>query len=149
VLRYSPHHPVAQSLPDPLPHSPLTLSLTHSPPEMQDTRLTRLLNGTLGQFDQWLLNPWRRISLVVMSLLLGNFLAGAVATTAGATSEWDVLAAMVIVAVTEAISWFVYWRRRSQLVNGRPRPSIVSEMLNAMKIGLTYGLFLEAFKLGS
>jgi hypothetical protein len=116
---------------------------------MQDTRLTRLLNGTLGQFDQWLLNPWRRISLVVMSLLLGNFLAGAVSTTAGATSEWDVLAAMVIVAVTEAISWFVYWRRRSQLVNGRPRPSIVSEMLNAMKIGLTYGLFLEAFKLGS
>ncbi|WP_448598902.1 DUF565 domain-containing protein [Thermoleptolyngbya sp.] len=116
---------------------------------MQDTRLTRLLNGTLGQFDQWLLNPWRRISLVVMSLLLGNFLAGAVATTAGATSEWDVLAAMVIVAVTESISWFVYWRRRSQLVNGRPRPSIVSEMLNAMKIGLTYGLFLEAFKLGS
>ncbi|GAB4150127.1 MAG: DUF565 domain-containing protein [Cyanobacteria bacterium J069] len=116
---------------------------------MQDTRLTRLLNGTLGQFDQWLLNPWRRISLVVMSLLLGNFLAGAVATTAGATSEWDILAAVVMVAVTEAISRFVYWRGRFQTVNGRPRPSILSDMLNAIKLGLTYGLFLEAFKLGS
>ncbi|GAB4433981.1 MAG: DUF565 domain-containing protein [Cyanobacteria bacterium J069] len=116
---------------------------------MQDTRLTRLLNGTLGQFDQWLLNPWRRISLVVMSLLLGNFLAGAVSTTAGATSEWDVLAAAVMVAVTEIISRYVYWQRRSQLVNGRPRPSIVSDMLNSIKLGLIYGLFLEAFKLGS
>ncbi|MBF2085969.1 DUF565 domain-containing protein [Thermoleptolyngbya sp. C42_A2020_037] len=116
---------------------------------MQDTRLTRLLNGTLGQFDQWLLNPWRRISLVVMSLLLGNFLAGAVATTAGATSEWDILVSALMVVMTETISRFVYWQRRSQLVNGRPRPSIVSEMLNAMKMGLTYGLFLEAFKLGS
>ncbi len=118
---------------------------------MQDTRLTRILNGSIGQLGGWLLNPWRRISLVVMGLLFGNFLATAIATTSGQNAESDVLAGIVLVGLTELVSWYVYrWSRRSELMPGsRAQPFLLAELLNSLKIGLTYGLFIEAFKLGS
>lgn len=122
---------------------------------MQDTRLNRILNGSIGQLGGWLLNPWRRISLVILGLLFGNFLATVVATISGQRSESDVLASIVVVALTEAASWYVYrWSPRANLnaslkSSDRVQPSFITEVLNALKIGLTYGLFMEAFKLGS
>ena len=123
---------------------------------MQDTRLSRILNGSIGQLGGWLRNPWRRISLVGLGLLFGNFLATAVSTVSGQRAESDVIASIVVVGVTEAVSWYVY--RRSQRPDFKssdrgqlpfvPAP-FVPELLNALKIGLTYGLFMEAFKLGS
>jgi Protein of unknown function (DUF565) len=128
---------------------------------MQDTRLSRILNGSIGQLGGWLQNPWRRISLVGLGLLFGNFLATAISTVSGQRAESDVIASIVVVGLTEAVSWYVY--RRSQRTNfqrtnltssdrGRPPfvpEPFVPELLNALKIGLTYGLFMEAFKLGS
>ena len=128
---------------------------------MQDTRLSRILNGSIGQLGGWLRNPWRRISLVGLGLLFGNFLATAVSTVSGQRAESDVIASIVVVGVTEAVSWYVY--RRSQRPDfqrpdfkssdrGQPPfgpAPFVPELLNALKIGLTYGLFMEAFKLGS
>jgi len=114
---------------------------------MQNTRLNRLTDDLISRFTGWLQNPWRRISLVILGLLFGNFLATALATSAGQEAELDVLAAALLVLLTEVISWFVY-RRSDRSVKGRAR-SLFSEILNATKIGLSYGLFLEAFKLGS
>ena len=128
---------------------------------MQDTRLSRILNGSIGQLGGWLRNPWRRISLVGLGLLFGNFLATAISTVSGQRAESDVIASIVVVGLTEAVSWYVY--RRSQRPDFQrpgfkssdrgqppfgPEP-FVPELLNALKIGLTYGLFMEAFKLGS
>jgi hypothetical protein len=53
------------------------------------------------------------------------------------------VAAAVLVLFTETISWIVY--RRSQ---GTPR-SLLLEAFNAVKLGLIYGMFVEAFKIGS
>ena len=128
---------------------------------MQDTRLSRILNGSIGQLGGWLRNPWRRISLMGLGLLFGNFLATAISTVSGQRAESDVIASIVVVGVTEAVSWYVY--RRSQRPDfqrpdfkssdrGQPPfgpAPFVPELLNALKIGLTYGLFMEAFKLGS
>ncbi len=123
---------------------------------MQDTRLTRILNGSIGQLGGWLLNPWRRISLVVIGLLFGNFLATAIATISGQNAESDVVAAIIVVGLTELVSLYVYRRsRRSETPGGfetpgrRVQPFLLAELLNSLKIGLTYGLFMEAFKLGS
>ncbi len=133
---------------------------------MQDTRLSRILNGSIGQLGGWLRNPWRRISLVGLGLLFGNFLATAISTVSGQRAESDVIASIVVVGLTEAVSWYVY-RRSQRPAFQRPafqRPDLMSsdrgqpplvpepfvpELLNALKIGLTYGLFIEAFKLGS
>lgn len=117
---------------------------------MQNTRLSTLVDTALDQSTRWLRNPWRRSSVVIIGVLLGNFLATAISTTAGQTADWDILAAVILVSVTEGISWLVY--RRSVRVADparEQRRSLFIETLNAIKIGLIYGLFVEAFKIGS
>jgi hypothetical protein len=112
---------------------------------MQNTRLNTLVDGSLQRLTQWLRNPWRRMSVMIISVLFGNFLASAVSTVAGQKAELDILAAVIVVAVTEVISWLTYFNR--------PRPnvqrSLFLESLNGLKLGLLYGLFVQAFTLGS
>lgn len=111
---------------------------------MQNTRLNALIDGILGQFGGWFRNPWRRLSLLVISVLGGNFLATAVSTISGQKADLDIVVAALLVMFTELVSWLIY--------RGRPTGegrSLGLETLNGLKLGLTYGLFVEAFKLGS
>jgi Protein of unknown function (DUF565) len=144
---------------------------------MQRTRLNTLFNQITLRFRQWVFNPWRRLSILVMSLLFGNFAATAAAATSGQTSTLDVMVAASLVLAVELISW-LYYRFTPQQQRERINRSTASsaglaegslaiaplggldsgpvrsrstliESLNAFKLGLTYGLFVEAFKLGS
>ncbi|MGB3616435.1 MAG: DUF565 domain-containing protein [Elainellaceae cyanobacterium] len=114
---------------------------------MQDTRLNRVTSALLGQLNQWLSNPWRRISLIVIGLLFGNFVATVAATVTGQNADWDVLVAVALLALIEFSSWLVYSGRFAR-PKPQPRPLAV-DVTNAVKLGLVYGLFVEAFKLGS
>lgn len=117
---------------------------------MQNTRLNRLVDGLLDESGRWIQNPWRRTSLLIISLLFGNFLATALSTVSGQRAEWDVAIAAILTALTELSNWFVYGINRPVQVDAAGRRTRFStEFLNALKIGLVYGLFLEAFKLGS
>jgi len=110
---------------------------------MQNTRINRLIDVLGERFRGWLSNPWRRISLLLISLLFGTFLGTAISTIAGQSADWDIIAAGLLVLLTEFVSWLVY---------GGPRSvarSFWVDMLNALKVGVTYNLFVEAFKLGS
>ncbi|OUC15558.1 MAG: hypothetical protein B0A82_06340 [Alkalinema sp. CACIAM 70d] len=110
---------------------------------MQDTRLNRLLGNASGQIEQWFRNPWRRISLLLLCLLLGFFLGSAVSTTAGQAAEYDIWVAAILVLLTELASRTVYTR------NAQWRRSLLADCVNGLKIGFTYSLFVEALKLGS
>lgn len=110
---------------------------------MQNTRLNTLFDRTSESFSSWVRNPWRRFSLVIISLLLGNFLGTTVSTVAGQKAELDVVAAAVLVVITEFMSRVAY---RSPPEKAR---SLLIEVPNALKIGFVYSLFVEAFKLGS
>ena len=116
---------------------------------MQNTRLNNLVNVILGRLGKWLGNPWRRFSLILISLVLGVFLGTAIPTTTGQAASWDAIAAAILISVTEAISRLVYGRSIQQLQTSPFRLSLLAETINALKIGLSYSLFLEAFKLGS
>jgi hypothetical protein len=117
---------------------------------MQNTRLNSIVNVSVGRLSQWSRNPWRRTSFILISLLLGFFLASVISTSTGAKSELDITAAAVVVSVTEIINRFVYSPKRVTLTNGSLAPRLLTtDMLNSLKLGITYGLFLEAFKLGS
>ncbi|NEQ26742.1 MAG: DUF565 domain-containing protein [Microcoleus sp. SIO2G3] len=118
---------------------------------MQNTRLTNLVNAIWTRLGEWFTNPWRHLSLVLISLLLGVFLGTAIPTTAGQAANWDVIAAGVLVLFTEAVSRIVYGgsRRRAKSPEGVSTSSLVAEVINALKLGLTYSLFVEAFKIGS
>jgi hypothetical protein len=111
---------------------------------MQNTRLNQLFDIFLARLGQWLQNPWRRISVLVISLLFGTFLGIAISTIAGQEASWDISVAFILLLLTELISVLAY-RRRSRDSN----KSIWIESLNALKIGLSYSLFLLAFLLGS
>lgn len=147
---------------------------------MQRTRLNTLFTQATRQFRQWVFNPWRRLSVIVISLLFGNFFATAISATAGQTAKLDVTISAILVILVEVISWVYYRftpRRRSDdrrlepgTVEGVLVPpdaavpptfepgfdlgpvrsrSTLAESLNAFKLGMIYGLFVEAFKLGS
>jgi uncharacterized membrane protein len=122
---------------------------------MQNTRLNTLIDRTGRQFTRWAQNPWRRLSLIIISLLFGNFLASAIATTTGQRTNLDTLTSAILLVITEAISWLVYSQRTNNLrqdednaIELAPRP-LWLVILNSLKLGLIYGLFVEAFKLGS
>jgi Protein of unknown function (DUF565) len=117
---------------------------------MQNTRLNTLFDVVGDRLNQWVRNPWRRISLIILSLLLGNFLATAFSTIAGQTADLDVVAAMFLVLLTEAISWITYGSRLAKSGSATVKQrALWSEILNGLKLGMIYGLFVEAFKLGS
>lgn len=118
---------------------------------MQNTRLNNLVNLLLTQLSQWLANPWRYFSIILISLLLGVFLGSAIPTTAGQAADWDIVAAGVLLLFTEGVSWFIYGKKRLfiQSRESLPRRSVFVQVINALKIGLTYSMFVEAFKIGS
>lgn len=110
---------------------------------MQNTRLNGLVDAINGQVGRWFFNPWRRLSVLAISLLFGFFLGTAVATTAGQSANWDVISAAILVVLSEVVNRI--YHRRVRIIER----SLWLEALNTLKIGLTYSLFLEAFKLGS
>lgn len=121
---------------------------------MQNTRLNTIIDRTTSQLTQWAQNPWRRLSLLIISLLFGNFLASSIATSTGQRAELDITVALFLLGVTELVSWLNYSsaidRRLLAPIPGtaRQRPLWLG-ILNNLKLGLVYGLFVEAFKLGS
>lgn len=110
---------------------------------MQNTRLNNLFDTIVRNVGQWLINPWRRLSLLLISWFFGFFLGSAVSTTAGQQAELDIVVAAVLVLLTEVTSRIFY--SRSFLA----RQALWVETLNFLKVGFIYSLFLEAFKLGS
>lgn len=114
---------------------------------MQNTRLSTLIDRVVGRFVSFARNPWRRSSLLIISLLGGNFFATTVATVAGQRATLDVVVSTILVILTELVSWWVY--RTEPRTEAEQSRSLVQQILNGFKLGLIYGLFVEAFKLGS
>ena len=110
---------------------------------MQQTRLNLLLTLGFRQISQFFANPWRKISLIFLSLLLGFFLASAVSSTYGQEARWDVTVAGVYLFFSEVTNMIVYRRRANQ------ERLLWHDVLNTFKIGFVYCLYLEALKLGS
>lgn len=110
---------------------------------MQNTRLNNLFDAIATRLGQWFLNPWRRLSLLIISFLFGFFLANVISTTAGQRGVLDILIAGFLVVLTEVTSRIFYSPRFLE------RRSLLVDSLNLLKVGFIYSLFLEAFKLGS
>ncbi|CAA6660122.1 unnamed protein product [Spirodela intermedia] len=67
-------------------------------------------------------------------------LFGTISLSFGALGVNDVIAAVVCVLVTEYVTRFYY---------SRPKVTFPLALLNNFKMGFTYGLFIDAFKLAS
>lgn len=109
---------------------------------MQNTRLNRIFDTTVNQVQRWLRNPWRRISLFIICLLLGYFAGTAVSTIAGQEARLDITVGAILLVITEAVIRLVYSKRSIA-------KSLWVGLLNAFRLGFTYSMYVEALKLGS
>ncbi|MGB8702607.1 MAG: DUF565 domain-containing protein [Thermosynechococcaceae cyanobacterium] len=110
---------------------------------MQNTRLNTLFSVFGQQVRLQLQNPWRRLATLAIALLFGVLLGIGISATTGQLAYLDVAAAGIVVLATEVISAMFYRNRWGA------KQSLWGEALNALKLGVIYGLFLIAFMLGS
>jgi len=82
----------------------------------------------------------RRALFGGISLLGGFYVAQTISLSFGALGVNDVIAAVVCVLLTEYVTRFYY---------SRPKVTFPIALLNNFKMGFTYGLFIDAFKLAS
>ena len=85
-------------------------------------------------------SPFRRALFGGISLLGGFYVAQTISLSFGALGVNDVIAAVLCVLFTEYVTRFYY---------SRPRPTFSVALLNNFKMGFSYGLFIDAFKLAS
>ena len=90
--------------------------------------------------DDFLSKPVRLFSLSAASILFGFFSATSASTIIGSVADWDPLAAAVLLVWTESFTKYYY------TVPSRGR---FLQLANAFKIGLIYGMTLDAFKLST
>uniref|UniRef100_K3YAB7 Ycf20-like protein n=3 Tax=Setaria TaxID=4554 RepID=K3YAB7_SETIT len=82
----------------------------------------------------------RRTLFGGISLLGGFYVAQTISLSFGALGVNDVIAAVVCVLLAEYVTKFYY---------SRPKVTFPIALLNNFKMGFTYGLFIDAFKLAS
>ena len=105
--------------------------------QLQSTRLQRSFGNALQQFEVWASNPWRRLSVLSIAALFGFFVGSAITSVAGVLGQMDPVGALIIVVSTEL----------TVRVRNSGTSTLLYQVLNMSRIGLLYGLFLEAFKL--
>ena len=89
------------------------------------------------------------ISIQILSILLGFFAATALSTIPAQTGDWGIVAASIIVTNQEIISKIIYQYKNLKYSAKSSHPTLLLRYCNNIKIGILYGLFVDAFKLGS
>ena len=102
--------------------------------------------NTVKKLTSYKLN---RLSFELLSILLGFFTSTALSTIPAQTGEWSIAAAAIIVINQEIISKINYQNHVSPKYKVGVMLKIFLKYCNSIKIGILYGLFVDAFKLGS
>lgn len=89
------------------------------------------------------------LSIQLLSVLLGFFASTALSTIPAQTGDWGILAAAIIVTNQEIISKIIYQGTLSKQYKKYIFLRVFLKHSNSIKIGVLYGLFVDAFKLGS
>jgi hypothetical protein len=85
----------------------------------------------------------------LISFFGGFFASSIVDTSLGEFSEWAVVGSSVLVATTEGFNACYFHYKTKSCVCKNSYAKILLDLLNFFKIGLIYGLIVDAFKLGS
>ena len=87
----------------------------------------------------------------LISLFSGFLTSSIIDTSLGEFSEWAIVGAALVVANIESFNNFYYSsvsKNRNTIVN-KSYIFVLLDILNYFKIGIIYGLIVDAFKLGS
>ena len=89
--------------------------------------------------------------LKLIGFLSGFLLSSILDTTLGEFQEWAIVGTALIISSFEVINkifYYIYFKIRTK-VNKKYFIIRLLDILNFFKIGLIYGLIVDAFKLGS
>nr|YP_009541598.1 hypothetical protein [Synarthrophyton chejuense]AYR05607.1 hypothetical protein [Synarthrophyton chejuense] len=106
------------------------------------TNLEIQTNLTFYYFSNFINYKLNYLSIQLLNILLGFFISTTLSTISAQTGDWGVIAAAIIVTNQEIVSKIIY------------KYTIINQIkwltyCNSIKIGILYGLFVDAFKLGS
>jgi hypothetical protein len=88
-----------------------------------------------------------------VGFLIGN-LFGTFLNTIRSFIFWDGLIIFIILSIMELLNFFLYSKAKgffviSQKISYYPNNQIIWKNLNYLKIGIMFGFFIDAFKVGS
>ncbi len=83
------------------------------------------------------------LSFSILSMLLGFFMSNTLSTIPGQTGDWGITGAAIIATFYEMISKKIY------TTHVQKQNSFLLAQVNSVKVGVIYGFFVDAFKLGS
>lgn len=117
---------------------------------MTKTNLEIQIHLTFRDLLDFLNYKLNYLSIQLLNILLGFFISTALSTIPAQTGDWGIIAAAIIVANQEIISKIIYQKYPSNnLKNKNLASNRWLKYCNNIKIGILYGLFVDAFKLGS
>ena len=106
---------------------------------MQNTKFTKLIDSLVKTINPFLSDSWGKRSILLLSLLFGFYFTNSLLSFLLDKPVNTIFLAIIIVLIMEVSI-------RSSLIS---RFSIIIMSINNFRIGSTYALILEAFKLGS
>lgn len=89
------------------------------------------------------------LSIQLLNILLGFFISTALSTIPAQTGDWGIIAAAIIITNQEIISKIIYKKEINYSYSYHFPLKGLLKHCNNIKIGILYGLFVDAFKLGS
>ncbi len=109
---------------------------------MQKTKFKKFIDIYIRAINPFIADSWSKKSIMFLSLLLGFYFTNSILSFLLDKSINTILLAILILLIMEISI-------RSKLLSNFTKLSIIIISINNFRIGSTYALILEAFKLGS
>tara|TARA_B100000700_G_C14930680_1_gene801781 strand:+ start:132 stop:461 length:330 start_codon:yes stop_codon:yes gene_type:complete len=109
---------------------------------MQKTKFREFLNSLLLNLNTFVYDSWTKRSILILSLFSGFYFTNSLISFLLDKSVNTLFLALSVLLITEIVI-------RSLLLSQLSKLSLIIIAINNFRIGSTYALILEAFKLGS
>ena len=109
---------------------------------MQKTKFKKFVDTVIRAISPFIADSWGKRSIILLSLLLGFYFTNSILSFLLDKSINTILLAILILLIMEISI-------RTALLSNFTKLSIIIISINNFRIGSTYALILEAFKLGS
>ena len=109
---------------------------------MQKTKFRKLINFIFTFINPLISDSWSKRSVLLLSLLFGYYFTNSILSYLLDKSVNTILLAILLLILMELVI-------RSSLLSKYSKLSVIIISINNFRIGSTYALLLEAFKLGS
>ena len=107
----------------------------------QKTKFQLKIVENIQTLSIWAINPWRRYSISLITLLIGYFFGSSLGMVSAVVELMDPVAAFLSVVFIEIL---IGLRRNLQFQRSK---KFILLLLDSLRIGLFYGFFTESLKL--